>query len=93
MQGVVAPEPSATLWRTHIDAERAGERRRAAQGHLAPDGGHPPRPDESLETHQKKGIPQDVLDGAEDPLLPISNTEVKLCRAEDTWLETTWENR
>ena len=25
--------------------------------------------------------------------VPIPNTEVKLDRAEDTWLETTWENR
>ncbi len=34
--------------------------------------------------------------GANDakvPPVPIPNTEVKLGRAEDTWLETTWENR
>ena len=30
---------------------------------------------------------------AQDPPVPISNTEVKLSRAEDTWLETAWENR
>ena len=30
---------------------------------------------------------------AEVPPVPIPNTEVKLDRAEDTWLETTWENR
>ena len=32
-------------------------------------------------------------DDAEVPPVPIPNTEVKLCCAEDTWLETTWENR
>ena len=32
-------------------------------------------------------------DDAEVPPVPIPNTVVKLCRAEDTWLETTWENR
>ena len=30
---------------------------------------------------------------AKDPPVPIPNTVVKLGRAEDTWLETTWENR
>ena len=30
---------------------------------------------------------------AEVPPVPIPNTEVKLCRAEDTWLVTAWENR
>ena len=30
---------------------------------------------------------------AKDPPVPIPNTEVKLGRAEDTWLETTRENR
>ena len=30
---------------------------------------------------------------AEVPPVPIPNTEVKLRSAEDTWLETTWENR
>ena len=29
----------------------------------------------------------------EGPPVPIPNTEVKLCRAEDSWLETTCENR
>ena len=29
---------------------------------------------------------------AEGPPVPIPNTEVKLCRAEDTWLETAREN-
>ena len=33
-----------------------------------------------------------VID-AEGPPVPIPNTEVKLCRAEDTQLETAWENR
>ena len=32
-------------------------------------------------------------DYAEVPPVPIPNTEVKLRSAEDTWLETTWENR
>ena len=32
-------------------------------------------------------------DDAEVPPVPIPNTEVKLCRAEDTWLETARENR
>ena len=32
-------------------------------------------------------------DDAEDPPVPIPNTVVKLCGAEDTWLETAWENR
>ena len=31
--------------------------------------------------------------GEEDPPVPISNTEVKLFSAEDTWRETAWENR
>ena len=30
---------------------------------------------------------------AEVPPVPIPNTEVKLDRAENTWLETTWEDR
>ena len=33
------------------------------------------------------------VNGGEVPPVPIPNTEVKLCCAEDTWLETTWENR
>ena len=32
-------------------------------------------------------------DDAKVPPVPIPNTEVKLGCAEDTWLETTWENR
>ena len=32
-------------------------------------------------------------DNAEDPPVPIPNTVVKLCRAENTWLETTWKDR
>ena len=31
--------------------------------------------------------------GEEDPPVPISNTEVKLFSAEDTWRETARENR
>ena len=30
---------------------------------------------------------------AEDPPVPIPNTEVKLSSAEDTWWEAAWENR
>ena len=30
---------------------------------------------------------------AEGPPVPIPNTEVKLCRADDTWLATARENR
>ena len=30
---------------------------------------------------------------AKGPPVPIPNTEVKLCSAEDTWLETARENR
>ena len=33
------------------------------------------------------------VNDAEVPPVPIPNTEVKLCRAENTWLETTRENR
>ena len=33
------------------------------------------------------------VDDAEDPPVPIPNTEVKLSSAEDTWLVTAWENR
>ena len=32
-------------------------------------------------------------DEREGPPVPISNTEVKLTSAEDTWLATAWENR
>ena len=37
-----------------------------------------------------------MLDGVfddEDPPVPIPNTEVKLIGAENTWLETAWEDR
>ena len=33
------------------------------------------------------------VDDDEGPPVPIPNTEVKLISAEDTWLETAWENR
>ena len=33
------------------------------------------------------------VDNAEGPPVPISNTVVKLSSAEDTCLETDWENR
>ncbi len=32
-------------------------------------------------------------DDGEGPPVPIPNTVVKLVSAEDTWLETAWENR
>ena len=33
------------------------------------------------------------VDDDEDPPVPIPNTEVKLIRVENTWLETAWEDR
>ena len=33
------------------------------------------------------------VNNAQGPPVPIPNTEVKLCSAEDTWLETAWEKR
>ena len=45
---------------------------------------------------QKKICGLHIAAGANDaevPPVPIPNTEVKLCRAENTWLETTRENR
>ena len=33
------------------------------------------------------------VDDAEAPPVPMPNTEVKLCRAEDTWREAARENR
>ena len=33
------------------------------------------------------------VDDAGGPPVPIPNTEVKPCSAEDTWLVTAWENR
>ena len=30
---------------------------------------------------------------AEGPPVPFPNTEVKLCRADDTWRATAWKNR
>ena len=30
---------------------------------------------------------------AEEPPVPIPNTEVKLCNVENTWLETTWKDK
>ena len=33
------------------------------------------------------------VDYGEGPPVPIPNTEVKLVRAEDTWLEAAWKNR
>ena len=33
------------------------------------------------------------VDDAEDPPVPIPNTEVKLSGAENTWLVTAWKDR
>ena len=33
------------------------------------------------------------VDDDEDPPVPMPNTEVKLIRVENTWLETAWEDR
>ena len=43
---------------------------------------------ESLEVHQKVST-----FNAEGPPVPIPNTEVKLCSAENTWLATAREDR
>ena len=43
---------------------------------------------ESLKVHKKVG----VID-AEGPPVPIPNTEVKLCYADNTWLATAREDR
>ena len=40
-----------------------------------------------------QGAVQVGVDYGEDPPVPIPNTEVKLISADDTWLETAWENR
>ena len=32
-------------------------------------------------------------DSAQDPPVPMPNTEVKLSSAENTWMETSWEDR
>ena len=32
-------------------------------------------------------------DNAQDPPVPIPNTVVKLSSAENTWMETSWEDR
>ena len=42
-------------------------------------------------TEEESGIVGDY--NGEGPPVPIPNTEVKLTRAEDTWLEATRENR
>ena len=44
------------------------------------------------EKHDKGHALAGVDDG-EVPPVPIPNTEVKLGRAENTWLETAWEDR
>ena len=45
-----------------------------------------------LRVHPQKKETVGVDDG-EEPPVPIPNTEVKLTRAEDSWLETACENR
>ena len=42
-----------------------------------------------------EAMPQDIagINDDEDPPVPIPNTVVKLISAEDTWMETSWENR
>ena len=46
-----------------------------------------------LDVYKRQSIFIAGADDAEVPPVPIPNTVVKLCCAEDTWLETTWENR
>ena len=43
---------------------------------------------ESLKVHEEVGV-----NYAEGPPVPIPNTEVKLCRAENTWLATVREDK
>ena len=43
---------------------------------------------QGLERDHEAGVDDD-----EDPPVPIPNTEVKLMGAENTWLETAWEDR
>ena len=45
------------------------------------------------EEKKKKKYMKSGDNGEEDPPVPISNTEVKLFSAEDTWRETARENR
>ena len=49
-------------------------------GHSSEGEGHP--------TRKEVGV-----NDAEGPPVPIPNTEVKLCRAHDTWLATARKNR
>ena len=51
------------------------------------------REDVKAECGSAKLLQEAGADDAEVPPVPIPNTVVKLCRAEDTWLETTRENR
>ena len=50
---------------------------------------------ESLKVHQKTYTNEKKVSAtnAQGPPVPIPNTEVKLCSAEDTKLEAAWENR
>ena len=41
----------------------------------------------------RSGLGEVGVFDAEGPPVPIPNTEVKLCRADDTWLVTARENR
>ena len=43
---------------------------------------------ESLKVQKEVGV-----NDAEGPPVPIPNTEVKLCRAENTWLATVREDK
>lgn len=45
---------------------------------------------EGAESSHKRIVGADDIEG---PPVPISNTEVKLKCAQDTWLVTAWENR
>ena len=52
---------------------------------------------ETLDKVEQKCYTEPVIlvgdDDGEVPPVPIPNTEVKLTRAEDSWLETACENR
>ena len=43
---------------------------------------------ESLKVHHEVGVVN-----VQGTPVPIPNTEVKLCSADNTWLETAWEDR
>ena len=45
---------------------------------------------DALKKYQKRIV---GVNCAEEPPVPIPNTEVKLCNVENTWLETIWKDK